>query len=108
MLIEAGSCCFLAGQLHCSPAESATLRPVRIPVGLVNPDQCRPCDKGKPPERVGRKAKGPNEGRMFQGQPSRHNAVHFKRDRRAGCLPEHYSLRKLQGGHPKTGWGGAL
>lgn len=108
LFIEPGCCCFLAGQLHCGPAGSATLEPVRITVGLVNPDQCRSCDKGKPPERVGRKAKGPNEGRMFQGQPSRHNTVLFKRHRRAGFLPEQSPLRRLQGVHPGTGLGGAL
>lgn len=57
---------------------------------------------------MGRKAKGPNEGRMFQGQPSRHNAVRFQRPWRASCLHEQTFLRKFQGGYLETGLGGAL
>lgn len=108
LLIETGCRCFLAGQLHCAPAGSATLKPVETEARLINPDQCRPRDKGKPLERVGRKAKGPNEGRMFQGQPSRHNAVLFRRHWRASSLLEPCSSHSYQGGYLGTGLGGAL
>jgi len=46
-------------------------------------------EKGKPPEKVGRKAKGPKQGQqMFQGQPSRHNAALLKRHWRAWFHPD--------------------
>ncbi|EFX60198.1 hypothetical protein DAPPUDRAFT_344792 [Daphnia pulex] len=108
LLIEARCCRLLSAHLHSRTLKSATLKPVETPVGLINPDQCRPCDKGKPLERVGRKAKGPNEGHMFQGQPSRHNAVLFQRHWRAGCLSEQCSPHRLQGSDLGTGLGGAL
>ncbi|KAF4516241.1 hypothetical protein B566_EDAN000481 [Ephemera danica] len=88
LFIEASCCSFFAGQRHCSPTESATLTPEETEAQLINSDQCQPRDKGKPLERVGRKAKGPHEGQMFQGQPSRHNAVFFQRHWRARALLE--------------------
>jgi len=66
-------------------------------------------EKGKPPERVGRKAKGPKQGQMmFQGQPSRHNAVLLERRWRAWFLPELSSLNGPEVHHLGAGLGGAL
>ncbi|MEY4528905.1 MAG: hypothetical protein RL768_2624 [Nitrospirota bacterium] len=45
---------------------------------------------------------------MFQGQPSRHNAVFFKSRRRARPTSEQPFVGKLETDHLGTGTGGAL
>lgn len=74
--VSAGSYRLLPVLTDWSRHVSATLQPVEDSSSWSNSRySLRQREKGKPPERVGRKAKGPKQGRgMFQGQPSRHNA----------------------------------
>ncbi len=66
-------------------------------------------DKGKLPERAGRKAKGPNQERtMFQGQPSRHNRIRIADDWRASSLLDLLPLPLRHAHSPCGSMGGAV